>query len=155
MEQTYEWTSRRDQYADAFRKLVSAAIDNAEPEAWYDHKFDFVIAPVQAVPALQHGSTTFLSPLAIWTILFNIVDSTVGVVPVTRVKAGLDQHDGSFLKGSDGSKLLEKRVYGGTKPAYDAQQMDGLPLGVQIVGQAWEEERVLKMMKIVEGLVHF
>ncbi len=35
--------------------------------------------------------TKTLSPLAVGTILYNIVDSTVGVIPVTRVDPKLDQ----------------------------------------------------------------
>ena len=33
---------------------------------------------------------------------------------------------------------------------YDAEEMHGLPLGVQIVGKRLEEEKVLEGMKIIE-----
>lgn len=87
--------------------------------------------------------------------LFNICDSTVGVLPVTRVDRDTDEVPPTFLKDSKGSHLLEKRVYQGSDPAYSAEKMHGLPIGVQIVGRAWEEEKVLKMMAEVERLVHF
>jgi Asp-tRNA(Asn)/Glu-tRNA(Gln) amidotransferase A subunit family amidase len=33
--------------------------------------------------------------------------------------------------------------------------MHGLPVGVQVVGQAWEEENVLAIMGVIEGLVGY
>lgn len=79
-----------------------------------------------------------------------MVDSTAGVVPVTRVDADRDALPPNFLDGAQGSWLLNKKVYGTSDPAYDAKKMHGLPVGVQIVGRQWEEEKVLAAMKIVE-----
>lgn len=87
--------------------------------------------------------------------LFNVCDSTVGVLPVTRVDREKDELPEAFLHNSDGSWILEKRVYQGSDPAYDASKMHGLPVGVQVVGRAWEEEKVLKMMEVIEGLVKY
>ncbi|WWD17676.1 hypothetical protein CI109_102117 [Kwoniella shandongensis] len=146
VEEFWKYTRRRDVYANAFRKLV-----------WEDKKFDMILCPVQAVPAVEHGRTNFLSPLCIGTVLYNVVDSTVGVIPVTHVDRERDATPPDYLEGSQGSWLLEKRVYEGgpEKAAYDAEKMHGLPVGVQIVGQAWEEEKVLAIMKVVEELVAY
>ncbi|WRT64349.1 uncharacterized protein IL334_001281 [Kwoniella shivajii] len=143
VQELWQFTARRDIYANAFRKLV-----------WEDEEFDMLLCPVQAVPALEHGTTKLLSPLSVATILFNVVDSTVGVIPVTHVDKSLDIHASNYLENSQGSWILEKRVYenGG---AYDAEKMHGLPVGVQIVGKQWEEEKVLSMMKVVEDLVRY
>ena len=92
-----------------------------------------------------------LSPLAAATILYNIVDSPVGIVPVTRVDPGRDQVDTQQwkLQPGHGSNILEDLLY--NKGVYDAVKMKGLPVGVQIVGQPWEEEKVVAMMRIVDG----
>lgn len=87
--------------------------------------------------------------------LYNVIDSTVGVLPVTRVDLSRDVVPDNFLAGSPGSRILERRVYSSTDPAYDAAKMHGLPVGVQVVGQAWQEEKVLKVMELVERLVDF
>jgi hypothetical protein len=88
-----------------------------------------------------------------------MVDSTVGVLPITRVDSGLDTPPSNFLEGSSGSKILEGRTYGPIPSsgggAYDAEKMQGLPVGVQVVGKPWEEERVLEMMRHLEGLVGY
>lgn len=130
-EYTY-WVDRRDEYIKGFRRA-----------AWQEEKFDFLICPPQAVPALEHGRTKDLSPLCLATVMFNIVDSTAGVLPVTRVDAERDVAPENFLEGSTGSWILEKKVYGGTEPAYDAAKMAGLPVAVQVVGRQYEDERVL------------
>ena len=112
---------------------------------------DAIIAPVQAVPAVPHGGCDKLAPLACSTLMYNIVDSPVGVVPVTRVDPARDALSDAWRAApGGGSKLLERELYG-PKGAYDARAMEGLPVGVQIVGEAWGEEKVLAMMHVVDA----
>jgi len=82
--------------------------------------------------------------------MFNVIDSTVGVVPVTRVDAERDAAPADYVKDYPGSHLLNGRVYNGPDPAYDAKKMEGLPVAVQIVGRTFDDEKVLAAMKIVE-----
>lgn len=108
---------------------------------------------MQASPAVSHGATKRLSPLALQTIYWNVVDSTVGIIPVTRVYAELDalsaaQKQDKLAKA--GSHLLAKEYY---DTVYDPVAMQGLPIGVQIVGPAWHEEKVLKMMGVLDEIL--
>jgi len=89
------------------------------------------------------------------TIVWNICEATVGVLPVTRVDRNLDSVPDDFLHDSTGSWILEKKLYGGSNPAYNADTMHNLPVGVQIVGRCWEEEKVLKVMELVESAVGY
>ena len=112
---------------------------------------DAVIAPVQAAPGIPHGGCDRLAPLACATLLYNIVDSPVGVVPVTRVDPARDALSDEWREAPGaGSKLLERELYG-PKGAYDVHAMEGLPVGVQIVGEAWGEEKVLAIMHVVDA----
>lgn len=138
---------------------------------------DVVICPVQAIPAVPHGATKSLTPLAGATILWNVVDCPVGVVPVTHVDPKKDAAGPGWLEQSSvgGSVLtgrpnetqnrtpsytLERAVYGEGKrllqpldepvPAYDAEKMCGLPVGVQIVGRPWEDEKVIHVMEVLD-----
>lgn len=89
------------------------------------------------------------------TIMFNVCDSTVGVLPVTRVTDDDVVEDTDYPDHLPSlSPILEKRVYG-NGGVYNASAMKGLPVGIQVVGRAYEEEKVLKMMKVVEELVRF
>ena len=45
--------------------------------------------------------------------------------------------------------VIERDMY----KLYDATKMHGLPVGVQVVGKRYEEEKVLEGMKLIEGLL--
>jgi len=72
------------------------------------------------------------------------LDYTAGILPVTHVDGTLDQLSPSFNM---------KRLNGVAKGAYkhyDAIAMEGLPVGVQVVGQRLQEEKVLALMSRCE-----
>jgi len=120
-------------------------------EVWGKHKFDGIIAPVQAMPVIHHGDCSMLSPLAASTILYNVVDSPAGCVPVTRVDPTKDQVTEEWTTGPGlGSKVLEGALYHAKKPIYDPEELEGMPVGVQIVGKKWDDEKVLAMMDVVD-----
>ncbi|KAI9440853.1 amidase [Lactarius indigo] len=127
------------------------AFEQQTRAALWSAPLDAILAPVQAVPAVPHGGCDRLAPLACATLLYNVVDSPVGVVPVTRVDAERDRLSDEWRAApGNGSKLLESAMYG-PKGAYDAKAMEGLPVGVQIIGEAWGEEKVLAIMHVVDG----
>ena len=65
-------------------------------------------------------------------------------MPVTHVNKALDQLPSTFSL-----KKLNGVAYGAYKH-YDATAMHGLPVGVQVVGQRLQEEKVLAIMKRIE-----
>ncbi len=84
----------------------------------------------------------------------------MGVVPVTHVRPS----DGATVEWTNprvgsghGSASIERLLYGfldrngrGKGGYYDAEKMAGIPVGVQVVGRKWEEEKVVEMMKVVD-----
>lgn len=113
-------------------------------EWWNSVNVDFLLAPPNATPAVPHGGMKDAVSSCGYTFLFNILDYTAGVIPVTHVDKNLDQLSNSF----DIKKL--NGVAQGAYKLYDADAMHGLPVGVQIVGRRLEEEKVLAIMKRVE-----
>jgi hypothetical protein len=106
------------------------------------------------MPSVSHqhysGCAT-LSALANSTVLYNVVDSPVGCIPVTTVDPSKDQLTDEWTNGPGlGSRLNENALYRGKKPFYDPVAMEGMPVGVQIVGKTWEEEKVLAMMHVID-----
>ena len=96
--------------------------------------------------------TQNLPPRRAGTVQWNIVDSTVGQIPVTFVdpaRDGLSDEWHERRRAHHGSKIFEERVYG-PGGVYDAHDMAGLPVGVQVVGRQWDEERVIELMKVVD-----
>ena len=63
---------------------------------------------------------------------------------MTHVDKALDQLPPSF----DMRKL--KTLARGAYATYDADKMHGLPVGIQVVGQRLEEEKVIEGMKVIE-----
>ncbi|KAG2365325.1 amidase signature domain-containing protein [Suillus spraguei] len=131
---------------------------NKVAAAWYEqisvrdkYGFDGIIAPVQSLPVIPHGGATYLSVLAAATITYNVIDSPVGTIPVTRVNPDTDNQSTDFVVGASGrSKMFETRMYLGKNPVYDPKAMEGIPVGVQLVGKKWEDENALAMMHVVD-----
>ncbi|KAG6813163.1 hypothetical protein H0H92_013570 [Tricholoma furcatifolium] len=129
----------------------NAFIKMFHTEVWNKYGFDGVIAPVQAVPQLPNGGCYRFSPLAAATILYNVLDYPAGCVPVTHVDPSKDQITQEWItEPGHGSSFLENGVYHSKTPIYDPVQSAGMPIGIQIVGKKWEEEKVLAMMQVVD-----
>lgn len=93
-----------------------------------------------------------LAPLANATLIYNVLDLPAGVVPVTRVSPALDAPTPAWAAAAPrGSPLVTRAAFGGARPVYDARAMKGVPVGVQVVGRKWEEEKVLAMMRVLDG----
>lgn len=132
---------------------------------WKEEELDFVLTVPNALPAVPHeGMKNGFSSCG-YTFLFNLVgilvvsclpfflidfpmfiqlDYSAGVLPVTHVDSSLDH-----LNSLKPRNTIERYAY----LDYNAEDMHGLPVGVQIVGQRLEEEKVMEGMKIVEKLL--
>ncbi|EIW77248.1 amidase signature enzyme [Coniophora puteana RWD-64-598 SS2] len=106
---------------------------------------DFVLTVPNALPALPHGGMRHGWKASGYTFLFNLLDYTAGVLPITHVRASEDALSPKFRARN----AIERNYY----KYYDARAMSGLPVGVQVVGRRLEEERVLEGMKLIEGLL--
>jgi Asp-tRNA(Asn)/Glu-tRNA(Gln) amidotransferase A subunit family amidase len=80
-----------------------------------------------------------------YTFLFNLLDYTAGVVPVTHVDPNKD-----MLPPSVKVNKMNGVAQGAYKH-YDAIRMAGLPVAVQVVGRRLEEEKVLACMEQLEA----
>jgi len=109
---------------------------------WDKQRFDAIIILVQAVPSIPHGGCATLSPLAAATILYNIVDSPVGTVPVTRVDPSKDQLTDTWFRGH-GSKLYEYELFEGKNPIYDPKRMEIYPLAYKSWGSGGMKRKSL------------
>ncbi|CAE6440491.1 unnamed protein product [Rhizoctonia solani] len=99
---------------------------------------DAVISPAVPYAATPHGKNS--SPF--YTSLWNGVDYTVGIMPVTFVDPTVDKPVPPHEFYSDD----DREIY----HMYDPEVFKGAPIGLQIVGQRLEEEAVLAMMSEVE-----
>ncbi|KAF8721430.1 hypothetical protein AX14_010372 [Amanita brunnescens Koide BX004] len=119
-------------------------------EKWISEGLDFVLTVPHAFPALAHDAsekTTLMS--AGYTFIFSLLDYTAGILPVTFVDHASDALPVGFFTSDQYRRMnsVSRSAY----TVYDAEDMNGLPLGVQIVGKRLEEEKVLEGMKIIEA----
>ncbi|KAJ7187757.1 amidase [Mycena filopes] len=125
-------------------------------EIWTKHKLDGIITYVHASPQIRHGGSNMLTMMSGSPLTYNLVDSPAGVVPVTRVSAADIITDAWKAAEGHGSPMCERELYfkhfgKDGKPLYDPAAMAGMPVGVQVIGRLWEDEKVLAMMRVVDA----
>ncbi|TFK41766.1 amidase signature domain-containing protein [Crucibulum laeve] len=118
---------------------------------WFEYmqeeKLDFVLTVPNALPAIRHGGMKDGWKSCGYSFLFNILDYSVGVLPVTHVHAALDMLP--LSTPFKARNAIERDTY----RWYDAGDMHGLPVGVQVVGKRLEEEKVFEGMSVIESLL--
>lgn len=101
-------------------------------------RFDAMLTPPHALPAMQHDKAIDLFAAASYTFLPNLLRVPVGVVACTRVRPDEESDRPSSRD------LVERR----------AKEVEigsaGLPVGVQVAGWHWREDVVLALMAAVE-----
>ncbi|KAH8097074.1 amidase signature enzyme [Cristinia sonorae] len=118
-------------------------------QAMKDQGIDFILCPVHALPPVPHKKTAIATLIASnYCFMYNFLDVTAGVVPVTTVNSALDTLPENFQQSDEYLNMNDaaRNVWS----VYDATSMDGLPLGVQVVGWKLEEEKVLAGMKVLD-----
>ncbi|KAL5334868.1 amidase signature domain-containing protein [Aspergillus crustosus] len=120
--------------------------------SWWDaesQQYDFILSPVNATPALPHKAMKDAVSSCGYTFLWNLLDYSAGVLPVSHVdpkKDALAAPYKTVLKQLGANYTLAR----GAWKHYDATKMAGLPTAVQVVGRRWQEEKVLGYMAAVE-----
>jgi len=109
-------------------------------DAMAEGKIDLLLCPAYATPALPHGMSKNFSLASSYAMLFNATQLPAGTVPVTRVRG----HETERPSPKDAMERQAAKV---------DRASAGLPVGVQIVGRAWEEAAVLAAMAAVEAEV--
>ncbi|KAG8533743.1 uncharacterized protein KY384_001484 [Bacidia gigantensis] len=140
------WTEKSS--FEQWRLVAKREAYKADWHEWWNREgFDFLLTPIHATPAVPHGGMKEAVSSCGYTFLFNLLDYTCGVIPITKVDRTLDRLPDNFQT----SRL--NGVARGAYKHYDADKMHGLPIAVQIVGRRLEEEKVLTIMEQVEQVM--
>lgn len=131
-EGNWQWVAKREAFRGTWFNWWS------EPA----QSFDFILAPGNATPALPHGAMHDAVSSCGYTFLWNLLDYSAGILPVTKVDAEKD----ALSKNWKPSNGIEKGAY----KHYDSVKMAGLPVAVQVVGRRLTEEKTLACMQVVE-----
>ncbi|KZT10510.1 amidase signature enzyme [Laetiporus sulphureus 93-53] len=157
----YAWYLRHIRGDELYAGLVEAWSEKTVPEylalvaqreayreRWFDfmreQQLDFILTVPNSLPAVPHGGMLEGWKACGYTFLWNLLDYTAGILPITHV----DQNRDAL-----GAFKAKNAIEGGAYRMYDAKKMHGLPVGVQIVGKRLQEEKVLEGMKIIDRLL--
>jgi Asp-tRNA(Asn)/Glu-tRNA(Gln) amidotransferase A subunit family amidase len=134
--QNWGWVAKREAFRATWFDWLNPSHD--------ERRFDFILCPANATPALPHGAMHDAVSSCGYTFLWNLLDYSAGIIPVTKVDAKVDGLERGW-KARNGVEV-------GAYKYYDAVKMEGLPCAVQIVGAGRRlmEEEVLGFMEVTE-----
>jgi fatty acid amide hydrolase len=121
---------RRVEERARYRDRFFAALDAG--------RYDLILCPPDALPALPHDLAPEVPDALSYPILYNLLGLPAGVVPVTRVRPG-EESD----RPPSRDRLLAAARTGEEGSA-------GLPIGVQLAGRPFREDVVLAAMATIE-----
>ncbi|KZT65257.1 amidase signature enzyme [Daedalea quercina L-15889] len=157
----YSWYLRHIKRDPLYADLIEAWSEKTMPEylalvaqretyrdRWFEYMneqgLDFIVTVPNSLPAIPHGGMKEGWKACGYTFLWNLLDYSAGVLPVTHVDRARD---------ALGSFQAKNAIEAGQYRMYDADKMHGLPVGVQVVGRKLQEEKVLAGLKLLERLL--
>lgn len=138
-------SSTASRSADQFWAIESERDDYLRDfwNVWDKDQLDAVICPAVALPAYNHGGATDLTASCSYTMLFNILHNSAGVVPITTVRDD-EQNYKSTINDIYTSKAAEV-----------CKKSAGLPVAVQVATKPFQDEECLGLMRLIEQLIPF
>lgn len=109
------------------------------------NQVDVLLTPTNIHAATKAENIKELGSLSYYNWLANLCDLPAGVVPVSLVREGEDLEEYKDGIEDNLTRILRKDFVGSV----------GLPLGVQVIGLQYEDEKVLGVMKVIEDAVGF
>jgi fatty acid amide hydrolase len=104
---------------------------------WKDKNLDFIICPGFGSQAQKHGYSKFCNLAAAYTFVWNVLEMVAGTIPITRVREDEEVY-GNYHNDPANHYLIE-----------NVKGSRGLPVGVQVIGLPYQEEKVLGLMKVI------
>ncbi|EEQ92593.2 general amidase [Blastomyces dermatitidis ER-3] len=94
---------------------------------------DGLLCPVAVFPAARRGKTNYLN----YTMFVNVLDYSSIVIPVTTADKAVDILDAGYTPLNDTDKAIHDE--------YDAEIYDCAPVGLQLVGRRFQEEKLIAL----------
>ncbi|KUJ10518.1 acetamidase [Mollisia scopiformis] len=115
---------------------------------------DVYITPVNPAVAPKHGHYARGRYLG-YTGTVNVLDFSACTIPIGFVDPELHPADSGDTEDAEGKKIpgITGELDGYIRSIYDPEVYKGLPITVQIVGRRMEEEKVLGIATVLEGLL--
>ncbi|CAE6522259.1 unnamed protein product [Rhizoctonia solani] len=140
--QSWAINTQRDQFrAKALKHWNETALRSKS-----GRPVDVILCPASATLAAPHGGTGWIGYTAYW----NLLDLSAVVFPSGT------PFDASTWEPTTGSLPDEPRnpIDGFVKAQWNPETFHGAPIGLQLVGRRWQEEKLLAALKEVEDAVN-
>ena len=108
---------------------------------WNQHSIDALLCPVGPSVAPKHNTAKYWSYTSQW----NLLDYPGLVFPVCKVKKEQDRWND--IEQTLGELDLENRN------AWDPEEFHGAPVGLQLVGRRFEDEKIVHILEHITGKV--
>jgi fatty acid amide hydrolase len=118
-------------------------------DAFNEAGVDAIVYPGFPIPATPHGISGDLTAAVSYMFLPNLLLWPAGVVPVTTVRADEQHYRMEDLPENQRDKAAKMTAVLVMKGS------EGMPLSVQVMTPAFQDEKCLRVMKEIESLVNF
>lgn len=125
-----------DAFSDYWNSTTSSSTTGEAGQA-----VDAFIMPVAPHAAVIPGRYVYYG----YSEVINLLDYTAAVIPVTTADKSIDVADPNYTPLND----LDAKNW----KWYDAEVYDGAPVGLQIVGRKYDEEKIWAIAKIVDTIL--
>lgn len=109
-----------------------------DQEREHDTHIDVILCPATPGPAPKLGTSKYWHYTSIW----NLLDYPAAVFPVTHVDIAKDFKDPEYEPLNEMDREMQD--------TYSPEQFKDAPVGLQLVGRRFEDEKVLKALEIIE-----
>ena len=108
---------------------------------WGIHNLDILLVPTIGVPAYKHDFSNDLNPFAVYTFIGSLFDIPAGNVPITLIGENETIYDEKRITNRDSiSKKAQENLI----------ESPGMPVGIQVCGRYFEDEKCVNIMKQIE-----
>ncbi|KAL8663508.1 MAG: hypothetical protein Q9202_003818 [Teloschistes flavicans] len=145
VEEVWHWTARREAYRAAYARKWNETATPAAPGGEGDGEVtdegivDVILAPVGPGAAPPLGQSKYWGYTAQW----NLLDYPALVFPVTQVDPKLDAREEGY-KPMNEKDAFNYGLYD------DPEKYRGAPVGLQLVGRRYEDEKVVEALEFVK-----
>jgi amidase len=157
--QYWQLNRRKTLFQEAYNRKWTEAAGLGEAAGTLPACVDVIISPVSAHTAVPHRSSRWTGYAKIWSFL----DYTAMSFPFAKFGGSADLETGSNKINVTASEEIRRcyvedhvprnEIDRWVKGLYDPKTMEGLDIGIQIIGRRYHEESVLGVASVLEKLM--
>ena len=112
-------------------------------QKWRDAEISGLLSPIWPHCAIKASNVKDMGLMLDYSILWNLTGFPAGILPVTKVLSTEQSYTDHYQ--DHWTKVLND----------DCQDSEGMPICLQIIGYAFEDEKVLGIMKLLSDKIQY